>query len=185
MNRMIATLGLLMLFACSTDKYMVMPDGSKPVLYPPYTVLSWPIVDAAHQAPSGRARIAMDESARFDHGVLLADGVRIGAGVFLEEDAILMPNASVGDFTRIGDDAIVGPNVRIGNRVTIGGDSKIGAGSVIEDDALIGGWAKIGNRVTIGSKAKVGAGSIIEDGATIANSQVIPQGGRILAPKSK
>jgi UDP-3-O-[3-hydroxymyristoyl] glucosamine N-acyltransferase len=183
MSRLLAALGMLLLCACSTNKYTAMPDGSKPVLYPASTVLSWPMVDGAHQAPSGRARISIDESARLESGVQVGDGVRIGAKVFMDEDATLMPNVSVGDETWIGDDVIVGSNVKIGHRVTIGGDAKIGAGSVVEDGALVGAWAKVGNRVTIGRDAKVGVGSMIGDGATIARSQVIAQGSRISAPK--
>jgi UDP-3-O-[3-hydroxymyristoyl] glucosamine N-acyltransferase len=183
MSRLLAALGMLLFCACSTNKYTAMPDGSKAALYPASTVLSWPMVDGAHQAPSGRARISIDESARFESGVQLGDGVKIGAKVYLDEDTILMPNVSVGEETRMGDDVIVQSNVKIGNRVTIGGDSKIGTGTVIEDGAVVGGWAKVGNRVTIGSDAKVGAASMIGDGATIAKSQVLPQGTRISASK--
>ena len=51
MKRLAAMLGLLLLCACSTDKYMTMPDGSTPLLYPSPTVVGWPLVDGAHVFP--------------------------------------------------------------------------------------------------------------------------------------
>src|SRR4249920_1541550 len=65
MKRLSVVLGLLLLSACSTTKYELNPDGSKPVLYPAKEVLRWPVVDGAHQSPSNNARIYIDPSARF------------------------------------------------------------------------------------------------------------------------
>ena len=179
MKRLVATLTLLLISACSTDKYMVMPDGSKPLLYPSYTVLAWPLIDGAHQAPSGRAKIQIDESARFDKDVQLGDGVRIGANTYFGEDVVLMRNVIVGEETRLDNDVIVQADVKIGNRVTIGSDTKISAASVIEDGALTGNWVIIGKRVTVGADAKVGAASVISDGTSIARSQVVASGSRL------
>jgi UDP-3-O-[3-hydroxymyristoyl] glucosamine N-acyltransferase len=179
MNRLAAVLGLLLLSACSTDKYMTMPDGSRPLLYPHHTVLAWPLVDGAHQAPSGRARIYIDETARFDKGVQLGDGVRIGANTYFGEDVVLMPNVIVGEETRLDNDVIVQADVKVGNRVTIGNDTKIGAASVIEDGALTGNWVIIGKRVIVGAQAKVGAASVISDGTSIPRSEVIASGSRL------
>jgi UDP-3-O-[3-hydroxymyristoyl] glucosamine N-acyltransferase len=178
MKRLVAVLGVL-LCACSTGKYMVMPDGSKPLLYPYYTVLTWPLVDGAHQAPSGVARIRIDETARFDKGVQLGDGVTIGAKTSFGEDVVLMPNVIVGEETSLDNDVIVQADVKIGNRVRIGNDTKIGTASVIEDGALTGTWVIVGKRVTVGADARIGAASVIADGTTVARAQVIPQGSRL------
>lgn len=179
MKRFAAMLGLVLLCACSTDKYMTMPDGSRPLLYPYHTVLAWPLVDGAHEAPSGRARIHVDETARFDKGVQLGDGVRIGARTYFGEDVVVMPGASVGEQTRLDNDVIVQADVKIGNRVTIGNDTKIGAGSVIEDGAVTGNWVIIGKRVSVGADARIGAASVISDGTSIARSEVIASGSRL------
>ena len=132
MKRLVTVLGLALLCACSTAKYQANPDGSKPVLYPAAEVLKWPIVDGAHQSPSGSARIYIDPSVQLEPDVQLGDGVRIASGSSIEEDVILFPNVTVGHDTRIQGDNIVQGDVKIGNKVLMRGDSVIGAGSVIE-----------------------------------------------------
>jgi UDP-3-O-[3-hydroxymyristoyl] glucosamine N-acyltransferase len=144
MKALTAILGLLLLSACSTAKYEVNSDGSRPVLYPAAKVVKWQDVDGAHQSPSGDARIYIDPTVEFDKGVQLGDGVRIGARSFIDEDVVLFPNVTVGEGTKIGGDAIVQGDVKIGSKVVIGGDSKIGARSVIEDGATLGKWVRIG-----------------------------------------
>ena len=183
MKRLVALLSLALLCACSTAKYEVNPDGSKPVLYPAAEVLKWPLVDGAHQSPSGSARIYIDPSVQFESGVQLGDGVRIASGSFIQEDVILFPNVTVGQNTRIEGDNIIQGGVKIGNKVLMRGDSVIGAGSVIEDGATIGKQARVGKRVTIGAGSKVGPGSVIGDGATVPKSKLLPPQTRIDAVK--
>lgn len=183
MKRAIVILGLLLSACASDSKYLVMPDGSRPLLFPVQTVMSWQVVDGARQAPSGRVRITIDATARFGNDVQLSDGVRIGAHTYIHEDAVLMPNVTVGEGTTLGGDVIVQSDVKIGKQVVIGGDTKIGTGAVIEDGVTTGTWVKIGSRAVIGARAKIGPASLIEDGATIAKDQIVPQGSRIGAAK--
>jgi UDP-3-O-[3-hydroxymyristoyl] glucosamine N-acyltransferase len=183
MKALIAILGALLVCACSTAKYEVNPDGSRPVLYPSTSVVKWQVVDGAYQSPSGDARIFIDRTVEFDKDVQLGNGVKIGAGSFIDEDVKLFPNVTVGEDTKIRGDAIVQGDVKIGNKVVIGGDSKIGAGSVIEDGATLGKWVRIGKKVSVGAGAKIGPGSVIDDGVTIASSQMLPPSSRISASK--
>jgi acyl-[acyl carrier protein]--UDP-N-acetylglucosamine O-acyltransferase len=141
MYRLLAPAALLLLSACSsTAKYVVMPDGSAPVLYPAENVLRWPVVDGAYQAPSGHARIYIDETVKFDKDVRLGDGVRIGRNSSVDEDTTLLPNVTVGEDTSIRGDVVIGANTKIGNHVWIWGDAKIGADSVVEDGVTVGKW---------------------------------------------
>ena len=153
MRRLVASAGLLMLSACSsTAKYIVMPNGSQPVLYPAENVLRWSIIDGAYQSPSDAARITVHETVKFDQDVRLGDGVKIGRNSWVQEDTTLLPNVTVGEETSIGGDVVVQANSTIGSRVKIWGDAKIGAGSVIEDGVTIPKWKVVpaGSTVTKG-----------------------------------
>jgi len=177
-----AILGLVLLSACSTAKYELNPDGSKPVLYPAARVVKWEVVDGAHQSPSGGARIYIEPEVEFDKNVRLGNGVRIGAGSYIDEDVVLFPNVTVGEESKIGGDAIVQGDVKIGSKVAIGGDSKIGPGSVIEDGATLGKWVRVGKGVSVGAGAKIGPGSVLADGAIVEKSQVLPPSSRVSGP---
>jgi carbonic anhydrase/acetyltransferase-like protein (isoleucine patch superfamily) len=183
MKRLIAVLGLLLLTACSSGKYNVNPDGSKPVLYSANEVLRWPLVDGVHQSPSGAVRIYIDPSVTVENDVRLGDGVRIDAEASIGKDVVLFQNVTVGEESEIGNDAIVQGDVKIGKNVLIRGDAKIGTGSIIEDGARIGKYVRIGDRVTVGANSAIGAGSVIGDGATVAKSQLLPQSTRVAPPK--
>jgi len=180
MKRSIVVLLALLLFsACSKDKYLTNPDGSTPVLYPERTVLAWPVVDGAHQDPSGKARIYLDPTAKLPKDFSAGDGVRVGARSSIGEDAVLFPNVTLGDDSSIGRDAIVQSGVKIGNKVSIGGDTVVGQGTTIEDGARIGKWVKIGSSASIGSGAEIGGAASVGDGATVAKDQRVPQGERV------
>src|SRR4029434_1314662 len=131
MIRIIPVLLVSLLLACSKDPYMKNPDHSRPALFPTATVLSWPVVDGAHQDQSGKVRIYLEQTAEFEDHVRVGDGVRVGSRTYIDEDAVLFPNVTIGEDSKIGRDAIVQSKVRIGNNVAIGGDTKIGPGSII------------------------------------------------------
>lgn len=180
MRRLIVMLlALVLLAACSKDKYLANPDGTRPVLYPKSTVLAWPVVDGAHQDPSGKARIYLDQTAKLPADFSAGDGVRVGARSALGEDAVLFPNVTVGDDSSVGRDAIVQSGVKIGNKVSIGNDTVIGQGTTIEDGVRIGKWVKIGSGVSIGSAAEIGGAARVADGATIAKDRRVAQGEQV------
>jgi len=158
MKRLIAVGSLALLCACSTAKYEVNPDGSRPKLYPATEVIKWPVVDGAHQSPTTNARIYIEPSVNFDKDVQLGDGVRIAAGAYLDEDVMLFPNVIVGEGSQVGGDGIVQGDVKIGNHVLIRGDVVIGPSSVIEDGASLGKGTRLGKRVTVGAGATLGVG---------------------------
>ena len=136
----IAVLSVLLMSACSSEKYITMPDGSKPVLYPADNVMRWPVVDGAHVAPDNTTRIWIDDTVKFEPDVRLGAGVKIGRNSSIGEDTTLLPNVTVGTDTTIRGDVVVGANTTIGNHVSIWGDAKIGAGSVVEDGATVAKW---------------------------------------------
>jgi len=179
MKRLITVGSLALLCACSTAKYEVNSDGSRPKLYPATEVINWPVVDGAHQSPTTSARIYIEPSVNFDKDVQLGDGVRLGAGVYIDEDVKLFPNVIVGEGSQIGGDGIVQGDVRIGNHVLIRGDVVIGASSVIEDGASLGKGARLGKRVTVGAGATLGVGSRIGDDVVIPKSKSFPPSTRI------
>jgi len=183
MKRLVAAAGLLLLTACSTAKYQMNPDGSRPFLYPEARVKSWQIVDGAYQSSSDNVRIYIDPTAEFDKDVQLGNCVRIGAHAYIDEDVMLFPNVTVGDDSRVGGDAIVQSGVKIGKKVTIRGDSKIGADSVIGDGATIGKWAIIGQRVSIGAGARIGVGATLDNDAIVAASRVVSAQEHVTAAK--
>lgn len=140
MKSMIAVAGILLVSGCSSEKYIAMPDGSKPMLYPVDNVMRWPVVDGAHVAPDGTTRMWVDDTVKFEPDVRLGAGVKIGRNSSIGEDTTLLPNVTVGSDTTIRGDVVVGANTTIGNHVSIWGDAKIGAGSVVEDGATVAKW---------------------------------------------
>jgi len=178
MKRMIVMLmaSAFLAAACSKDKYQANPDGSTPVLYPRSSIFAWPVVDGAHQEPSGKARIYLDRTAKLPKDFEAGDGVRVGAKSAVGEDAVLFPNVTVGNNSSIGRDVIVQSDVKIGNDVSIGKDTVIGQGTTIEDGARIGGWVKIGSGASIGGGAELGGAARVDDGATVAKKQRVAQG---------
>ena len=177
MGRMIVMLlALLLLAACSKDKYQTNPDGSTPVLYPRSAIVAWPLVDGARQDPAGKARVYLDQTAKLPNDFQAGDGVRVGARSVIAEDAVLFPNVAVGDDSSIGKDVILQSDVKIGNNVSIGKDTVVGQGTTVEDGARIGQWVKIGTRASIGSGAEIGGAASVADGATVAKNQRVAQG---------
>src|SRR4029434_7724367 len=94
MIRIIPVLLVSLLLACSKDPYMKNPDHSRPALFPTATVLSWPLVDGAHQDQSGKVRIYLEQTAACEDHVGVGDGGRVGSGTYIDEDAVLFPNVT-------------------------------------------------------------------------------------------
>ena len=77
MKRVISAVTLVLLCACSTAKYEVNSDGSKPTLHPAAEVMHWPMVNGARQSPVTNARVYIESGVKFDSDVRLGDAVRI------------------------------------------------------------------------------------------------------------
>jgi UDP-2-acetamido-3-amino-2,3-dideoxy-glucuronate N-acetyltransferase len=114
-------------------------------------------------------------------GLLIGDGVRIGAGTLLGghvalhagveigegarigDHAQIRERAQVGDGTTIGSFVSVDPGVQVGERVSVQTRCYLARGSRLEDDVFLGPGVTIANDNTMGRHA---AGARLE-GATL------------------
>lgn len=101
-----------------------------------------------------------------DHTKIYRDGeflgpVRIGAGVFINRDAYVRPNVTIGDRVNLG------PFVRlISDGHEIGSASRR-AGAVTFEPITIGDGAWIGAASTVLGGVTIGAGAIVAAGAVV------------------
>jgi acetyltransferase-like isoleucine patch superfamily enzyme len=104
-------------------------------------------------------------------GLLLGDGVRIGAGAMLGGHVIIHAGAKIGERVRIGDHAqirerahiragaVIGsftsidPEVYVGRRASVQTRCYLARGTVVEDDAFLGPGVTIANDNTMGRHA--------------------------------
>jgi acetyltransferase-like isoleucine patch superfamily enzyme len=104
-------------------------------------------------------------------GLLIGDGVRVGAGALLGGHVVLHAGVEVGEAARIGDHAqirerarigagatvgsfvSVDPEVRVGDRASVQTRCYLARGSTIEDDAFLGPGVTIANDDTMGRHA--------------------------------
>src|SRR5262249_50272035 len=118
-KRVISVGTLVLLCACSTAKYEVNSDGSKPTLYPAAEVMHWPMVNGARQSPITNARVYIESDVKFDSDVRLGDAVRIGAGSFIHDGGGLLTEGTSGSDSQVGGGAMVGAKVRLGSKRVI------------------------------------------------------------------
>lgn len=104
-------------------------------------------------------------------GLLIGDGVRIGAGALLGGQVVLHAGVEVGEGARIGDFAqlreraaigagatvgafvSVDPEVRVGERASVQTRCYLARGSTIEADAFLGPGVTLANDDTMGRHA--------------------------------
>lgn len=104
-------------------------------------------------------------------GLLIGDGVKVGAGAMLGGHVILHAGAEIGEGARIGDHAQIreraeiGPGATIGSFVSVDPEVVVGArasvqtrcylarGTRIEDDAFVGPGVTVANDDTMGRHA--------------------------------
>lgn len=84
-----------------------------------------------------------------DPGCVICPGAMITIGIRLWHNVYININATIGHDTTIGPHSIVNPGANIGGNVTIGEGVLIGAGAVIKQDLTIGDWARIGSGANI------------------------------------
>jgi UDP-2-acetamido-3-amino-2,3-dideoxy-glucuronate N-acetyltransferase len=100
-------------------------------------------------------------------GLLLGEGVRIGAGALLGGHVVLHAGAEIGEGVRIGDHAQIRERAEIGAGSTVGSFASIDPGVVV------------GERVSVQTLCYLARGSAIEDdaflgpGVTIANDDTM------------
>jgi UDP-2-acetamido-3-amino-2,3-dideoxy-glucuronate N-acetyltransferase len=104
-------------------------------------------------------------------GLLIGDGVQVGAGALLGGHLVLHAGVEIGEGARIGDHAQIrerariGPGATIGSFVSVDPDVQVGArasvqtrcylawGSTIEDDVFLGPGVTLANDNTMGRHA--------------------------------
>lgn len=104
-------------------------------------------------------------------GLLLGEGVEIGAGVLIGGHAIIHAGVRIGDGARIGDHAQIRDGARIGAGTTIGSYSCVDPGVVV------------GDRVSVQTRCYVTGGTVVEDdvfvgpGVTLTNDNTMNRHG--------
>ena len=120
------------------------------------------------KSPRIGARVFVAENAVLIGDVELADDVSIWYGTVLRGD---IHHIRVGARTNIQDNCVLhvehgtGPAI-LGEEVTVGHSAVI-HGCVVEPRALIGIGARVLSHATIGEQAIVGAGAVVQEGAKI------------------
>jgi UDP-2-acetamido-3-amino-2,3-dideoxy-glucuronate N-acetyltransferase len=100
-------------------------------------------------------------------GLLIGDGVKVGAGAQLGGHVVLHSGAEIGEAARVGDHAQVRERARIGTGATIG--------SFVSVDPEV----RVGKRASVQSGCYLARGSILEDdvflgpGVTLANDNTM------------
>lgn len=110
---------------------------------------------------------------------ILGDGVRIGARTKIYRGGELLGPITIGSGVFINRDAYIRPNTTIGNRVNLGpfvrlitdaheiGPASRRAGAVRYDPIKIGDGAWIGASVTVLGGVSIGSGAIVAAGALV------------------
>lgn len=100
-------------------------------------------------------------------GLLLGEGVSIGAGTLIGGQAVIHSGVEIGEGARIGDHAQIRDGARIGAGTTIGSFSSV--------DPEV----RIGDRVSVQTRCYITGGSVIEDdvfvgpGVTLTNDNTM------------
>lgn len=149
----------------------------------------WRLPDSSMVSPV-HSRAAIHESARIAPGVVMGEGVKIGART------LVLGNAVIGPGVAIGADCVIFPGVVLYPRVSVGDRVRIHANVVLGADGF--GYARgprgsekiwhLG-RVVVGDDVEIGAGTtidrgtmkdtIIETGAKIDNLCQIGHNGHV------
>lgn len=109
------------------------------------------------------------------HPIVIADGVRIGAGTTIQYG--LERSTQIGKGTWVFAGCAIGHDVWIGSKTQIGLASTISGHSQIGDGVLIGPGCTLNNRSEVGSGAIIGIGSLVlhpvADGETVMGRPAI------------
>ena len=104
-------------------------------------------------------------------GLLLGEGVEIGAGVLIGGHAIIHAGVRIGDGARIGDHA----QIRDGARIGVG--TTIGSFSCVDPEVVVG------DRVSVQTRCYITGGTVVEDdvfvgpGVTLTNDNTMDRHG--------
>ncbi len=127
---------------------------------------------------NGEARDEKGEYYIFPHigGVLIEDGVTVGANTYVNRGAL--GNTWIKRGAKIGNSVCIGHNVVIGHRTMVLANSLVGGSTVVGDDSLIYTTVTIRDAITVGSRVTLAMGSVVTrsvpDGETWAGSPAKP-----------
>ncbi len=108
---------------------------------------------------------------------VVATGVRIGDGGFVNAGAIVGARAVIGDHVVINRAASVGHHSEIGSFASIGPGATLAGNVVLERAAMIGAGAVVLPKVRVGDGAVVGAGCVVVHDVA-PGSTVLPHAAR-------
>jgi len=100
---------------------------------------------------------------------------------YISPQALISPDASVGENVVVGPFSAVQPWARIGDNVLVGGSSIVGHHCQVHSHAYLALHVVMAGSVVIGERAFVGIGATIRDNVKIGEGSVIGAGATILS----
>ncbi|MBI5631836.1 MAG: acetyltransferase [Elusimicrobia bacterium] len=117
---------------------------------------------AARKAVVGRLRLLGASFLTVIHpAAILSPGVKLGQGVFVNAGAIVVHNASLGDFSNVNLACTVGHDCVLESYVTLSPGVNIGGRAVLREGVFAGLNAAINQDVEIGAWTKVALGAAV------------------------
>lgn len=92
---------------------------------------------------------------------ILSDGVKLGEGTIVRDNATISASSTVGSYSIIGTSANINHDSTIGSYSNIAIGSNIGAEVNIGDDVLVGMGTVVMNKINVIDKCLIGAGSLV------------------------
>ncbi len=133
---------------------------------------------SASSAGAGPSEASAGGVSAGGHGPVLADGVRVGAGVSFGFYVVVHEGTVIGDGCAIEDHAVLGKRPRLARHSSAGGEVpalelgarvSVGTGAVVFAGASVAGEAIIGDQTFVRERSSVGEGSVIGRGSVVDN----------------
>ena len=99
---------------------------------------------------------------------------------YISPQALISPDASIGENVVVGPFSVVQPWARIGDNVLVGGSSIVGHHCQLHSHAYLALHVVMAGSVVIGERAFVGVGATIGDNVKVGEGSVIGAGATIL-----
>jgi acetyltransferase EpsM len=92
---------------------------------------------------------------------VIGTGVEIGAGTFVAAQAVLNPEARVGENVIVNTAAVVEHHCVVGAHAHVAPGARLGGQAAVEEGVLVGIGATVMPRCSVGAWSTVGAGSVV------------------------
>lgn len=129
--------------------------------------------------PSKTFKISIHPTAQLGEGVVIGEGVHIGAYAVIGKNSTLAQGVIIGAHCTIGDDCQIGANTLLHPKVTLADQTEVGERCIIHSGAVLGAdgfgfapkqdgsWFKIPQvgKVVLGNDVEIGANTTIDRAA--------------------